>query len=123
MTPPGVCVLWAYGCDPGIPPKVSPRRGMQALLPPSTKRAVGALCRLQKHRWKIRYERGPGTKILDHPERAQEIGAEMEKKKWLAQYHPKGDLWAMTRQTAPGVWEVLAMGRSVEEAYDKACKG
>lgn len=59
------------------------------------------------------------------PERRKEISDYMTANLWVAEVNPKSGMWTMSKEPYPysyGPFEVLAIGISLEDAFDKARK-
>ncbi len=57
------------------------------------------------------------------PERRKEISDYMTAHNWVAEFHPNICLWTMSLEPYPhtnGPFEVMAVGRTLEESFDKA---
>ena len=57
------------------------------------------------------------------PERRKEIAAYMTAHNWVAELKPATNLWIMSIEPYPysnGPFEVMAIGRTLEEAFEKA---
>lgn len=57
------------------------------------------------------------------PERRKEISDYMTANLWVAELNAKTGMWVMSKEPYPysyGPFEVMAMGSSLEEAFDKA---
>lgn len=57
------------------------------------------------------------------PERRQEIAEYMTKHNWLVDFQPASCLWIMSKEPhaySNGPFEVMAVGRTLEEAFEKA---
>lgn len=64
-------------------------------------------------------------KMLIHEERRKEISNYMTTHNWVADYNPTSNLWAMGKEShaySSGPIEVMAMGTTLEEAFDKAIR-
>lgn len=57
------------------------------------------------------------------PERRKEIAEYMTKHNWVADYNASSTMWVMSMEPYPfsnGPFEVMAFGRTLEEAFEKA---
>lgn len=61
--------------------------------------------------------------IYIDPKRQKEIGAYMSERNWVAECNRWSNLWVIAKEPyaySNGPFEVLAMGKTLEEAFDKA---
>lgn len=57
------------------------------------------------------------------PQRQKEIGIHMSEHNWVAEYNAWSKLWVLAKEPyaySDGPFEVMAMGKTLEEAFDKA---